>query len=327
MEPGEPAEEGKRHRRQNYDNHIHLDEIDVDDIVEGTTSSVLRRFIRTDSMELTNDPRFFQSNVIDKRLHAISKLLLVSSLILGTSMSQLFSLRKDMNFDGSKWCALTGCAQLVGFSMQVIVSFHCLIAVYTMSHQLYHIYRLMTSGPTGIELAGMYYLSPAIALWRHTAVKALLSGLWLFVLASGAILFVKFIKDGDALPQCFLTLKASHEPHDVIIMNPQDITGILPNVTTDSMLLQPLRKQMPNKSINLGPMGPMDVHLMFACAVLGAFIVCTLVLCHIRGVHKKAFAKHYTMLTEGGHSTSDVSGRFYSMSHRSTSSPMLDSRV
>jgi hypothetical protein len=151
---------------------------------------------RAESMDLSNDPRFFSGNVIDKRLEAFGKLTLISGLMLGTSMGQCFSLKKDMNL--AFQLPPIGFIQLLGFGLQMLCTFLCIISLYTIAHQLFYTYRLMTSGPTGFEAASMFYLNKTMTMWRHFAIKCLLNGLWVFILSSGVQLFSKFYKDAEA---------------------------------------------------------------------------------------------------------------------------------
>merc|ERR1719230_842244 len=110
--------------------------------------------------------------------------------------------------------------QFAGFLLEMIVSFMCLISLYTICHQLFYIFRLMTAGPTGFELASMFYLTKSIVMWRHIAIKALLNGLILFLVSSGITLFVKFIKDAATTPPKYIfinlndanTVKVPHNP-------------------------------------------------------------------------------------------------------------------
>merc|ERR1712014_210272 len=76
-----------------------------------------------DSMQVSNDPRFFSSNVMDKRLGAFKALTLVSSLMFGTSLGQVFKLKKDQDF--SKFDPLVGSIaiwQFISFSVALTVS-------------------------------------------------------------------------------------------------------------------------------------------------------------------------------------------------------------
>eukprot|EP00929_Paragymnodinium_shiwhaense_P016203 TRINITY_DN124409_c0_g1_i1.p1 TRINITY_DN124409_c0_g1~~TRINITY_DN124409_c0_g1_i1.p1 ORF type:complete len:268 (+),score=57.94 TRINITY_DN124409_c0_g1_i1:168-971(+) len=148
---------------------------------------------RAESMELNNDPRFFSGNIIDKRLKAFHKLSIVSGLMLGTSMDNCFELKKNMDF--TLVYPYIGYMQFFGFLCQMTVTFLCMISLYTIAHQLFYTYRLMTSGPTGFEAASMFYLNHTMTMWRHFSIKCLFNGLGLFIFSSGVQLFVKFYKD------------------------------------------------------------------------------------------------------------------------------------
>ena len=52
---------------------------------------VLSHFVRAESIDLVNDPTYFTSNVVDKRLGSLGKLSVVSPLMLGTSFGQMFA--------------------------------------------------------------------------------------------------------------------------------------------------------------------------------------------------------------------------------------------
>jgi len=151
---------------------------------------------RAESMDLSNDPRFFSGNVIDKRLQAFGGLSIISGLMLGTSMGQCFSLKKDMDLTWE--FPFMGYIQLLGFCLQMLCTFLCVIALYTIAHQLFYTFRLMTSGPTGFEAASMFYLNKTMTMWRHFSIKCLLNGLWVFILSSGVQLLSKFYKDAEA---------------------------------------------------------------------------------------------------------------------------------
>eukprot|EP00747_Dinoflagellata_sp_TGD_P111324 gnl/TRDRNA2_/TRDRNA2_171199_c0_seq9.p1 gnl/TRDRNA2_/TRDRNA2_171199_c0~~gnl/TRDRNA2_/TRDRNA2_171199_c0_seq9.p1 ORF type:complete len:267 (-),score=41.96 gnl/TRDRNA2_/TRDRNA2_171199_c0_seq9:123-875(-) len=149
--------------------------------------------IRAESMDLNNDPRFFSSNVLDKRLKAFAGLSLVSGLMVGNSIGQCFSMPKDM--DLSEW---PGIVQLVAFLLMNCVLFMDVTAVVVLVHQLFYTYRLMTAGPTGFEIAATFYLNGNIIMFRHLAIKCLLLSLPIFLTGSGLQLVVAF--HTDALP-------------------------------------------------------------------------------------------------------------------------------
>mmetsp|Transcript_21872 Transcript_21872/g.40235 ORF Transcript_21872/g.40235 Transcript_21872/m.40235 type:complete len:262 (-) Transcript_21872:103-888(-) len=150
---------------------------------------------RADSMDVSNDPRFFSDNVLNYRLAAFNGLSVVSGLLVQNSMDHIFDMNKSMNpatWDG-RW-------QLVSFCILNVCLFGNLLATYVGVAQPYHTIRLMTAGPTGFECAKSYYLDSSIIAWRHTAIKAMLLSLPLFVASQGLRLVVKFDRGTKADP-------------------------------------------------------------------------------------------------------------------------------
>lgn len=152
-------------------------------------------FIRCDSMDIANDPRFFTGNVIDKRLAAFGGLAVVSGLLVQNAIDQSFSMRKDLNFT-----TLDGWAQTLGFTLLVFVLFSNMLSTYVGVAQPFHTYRLMTAGPTGFEMAAAYYLNPEIVYWRHLTIKLMLWSMPLYLLSSGFRFVAKFPRDLTAEP-------------------------------------------------------------------------------------------------------------------------------
>jgi len=142
--------------------------------------------VRGESMQLTNDPRFFQSTVLGKRLAAFSGLSVVSGLLVGTC-SEVIGMKKDINvyeFDGQ--------LQLCSLVIMSVVLYANIVATYIGVAQTYHTIRLETAGPTGFEMAASYYLNPNIVAWRHLAIKCMLNSLPLFMVSTGFRMQVKF---------------------------------------------------------------------------------------------------------------------------------------
>merc|ERR1719160_519794 len=142
--------------------------------------------VHSESMEMTNDPRFFQGSVLNKRLAAFSSLSVVSGLMVGTSTA-VIHLKKDMDL----W-TLDGQLQFLSFGIMTAVLFANIIATYIGVAQVYHAYRLETAGPTGFEMATSYYLNPNIVSWRHIAIKGMLHSLPLFLISTGIRIQVNF---------------------------------------------------------------------------------------------------------------------------------------
>jgi hypothetical protein len=153
-------------------------------------------FVRCDSMDIANDPRFFTDNVIDKRLGAFAGLAVVSGLLVQNAIDQSFDMRKDLNFT-----SIEGWGQALGFAILCFVLFANMLATYVGVAQPYHTYRLMTAGPTGFEMAAAYYLNRTIVFWRHFTIKVMLWSMPLYLLSSGFRFIAKFPRDLTKEPE------------------------------------------------------------------------------------------------------------------------------
>ncbi|CAE8604808.1 unnamed protein product [Polarella glacialis] len=142
--------------------------------------------INSESMDLSNDPRFFQDSNLDKRLAAFGGLAVVSGLMVDTC-SEVISMKKDINF-----VTFSGISQFAAFFTMSVVLFLNILATYVGVAQIYHSYRLETAGPTGFEMAASYYLNPNIVCWRHLSIKAMLCSLPLFLISTGMRVAVNF---------------------------------------------------------------------------------------------------------------------------------------
>lgn len=259
----------------NYDEH---------DASEFDKLGVLRHFVRAESMDLVNDPRYFTSNVIDKRLGAFGKLSVVSSLMLGTSFGQMFALKKDMNFEEFEfgWIPM-GWMQFVAFLIQMCVAFMCLMAIYVIVHQTFYTYRLMTAGPHGFEQASMFYLSKGMCTWRHLAIRCIFNGLWLYIVASGLLVFVKFFKDAKG---------ANKGPTKVVVLNAPPESPAAPE-HHDTLSL--------------------EVHTILGGCLLFVFLCFACLLVKVRSEHLSSFQKHYHFAHD---MTAGLMRSHYDMSHR-----------
>lgn len=251
-------------------------------------------FARAESMALSNDPRFFASNVIDKRLAAFGKLSIVSGLMVGTSIGQVFALKKDMDLSET-----LGQVQLIGFLMMTLVVFMCLLALYVIAHQLFYTYRLLTAGPTGFEQAATFYLSRTVTMWRHIAIKSLLNGLWLFIASTGVCLYVKFKKDAlDAKPKTIFVLNLANGTSSVNRL--KQFTGI---------------DGGPQSHLNLG------LHEGIGIVILVVYIGYAGLLCYVRSQHLHAFRHCYA---EAKAATQPLLSSVHEMSTHRSRSRFLD---
>jgi len=133
---------------------------------------------RSDSMDLSNDPRLFQGSILDKRMAAFSGLQVVAGLMCGTSLSRMAVGNMD-------FFTLEGKIHAVQFLLIAASLLMNIIATYVSVAQIYHVYRLETAGPTGFEMATSYYLNQNIVAWRHLAIKCLLLSLPIFLVCTG----------------------------------------------------------------------------------------------------------------------------------------------
>lgn len=142
--------------------------------------------VHSESMDMSNDPRFFQGSVLNKRLAAFSSLSVVSGLMTGTATA-VISMKKDMGL-----FTMDGLLEMVSFAIMTFVLMANIVATYVGVAQVYHAYRLETAGPTGFEMATSYYLNPNIVSWRHVAIKGMLHSLPLFLVSTGLRICINF---------------------------------------------------------------------------------------------------------------------------------------
>lgn len=152
---------------------------------------------RSYSMDVVNDPRFFQDNVINYRLAAFGGLAVVSGLMVQNCMGQLFDMDKNMQIYTRNHSIYhpNGICQLIAFFMLVCILFMNMLAMYIGVAQPYHTMRLMTAGPTGFDTAAAYYLNKNIVTFRHFAIKGALLSMPMYILQMGIRMVVKFDRD------------------------------------------------------------------------------------------------------------------------------------
>jgi len=153
-------------------------------------------------MDVTNDPRFFEDNVINQRLAAFGGLAVISGLLVQNAMDNICDMNKRMYklYAGGDLSVWDHGLTFVSFLVLLIVFVANMLAVYVGVAQPYHTIRLVTAGPQGFEAASAYYLNKDITAWRHLAIKGMLVALPLYVLQLGLRLMVKFDRQTRADP-------------------------------------------------------------------------------------------------------------------------------
>lgn len=149
---------------------------------------------REGTAELTNDPRFMMENVLDKRLAAFEAIGIVTEILATEAGKQCFEMAADFTWTGP--LLLFSILQVIGFLIMVAVMFMDLIAVSTLSLQLFFAIRLMTAGPTGFDKSARFYADRRMWLWRERAIFGVKWSVVGFFLSSGIMLCVKFYVEG-----------------------------------------------------------------------------------------------------------------------------------
>lgn len=166
------------------DDVVDIQELPASACVDATFRAVLPR---EHSMELHNDPRFFASNVIEKRLTAFAGLSLIASLTTGAALEQCFRLSHDVNMKSG--VSHRDVLEILGFFCMAAVLFMSLCSTIIFVYQTFFTNRLMTAGATGFELAADFYLHRDVVNWRHFGVRCLGYGLPLIMLSAGLLLY------------------------------------------------------------------------------------------------------------------------------------------
>jgi len=241
-------------------------------------------------MHITNDPRFFAGNVMDKRLAALKTLTLVSSIMFGTALGQCFALKKDMNFSKFSFGVYDiAIWQMIGFSLALLVAVQCLLSLYIIAQQLFYTYRLMTAGALGFDIAAVFYLTRTITMWRHLAIKALFNGLMKFLMLVGIQLFVKFYKDAD---------DAQDKHEHTMIVNFDGFNSVNRTVFEIAKATQKL---------------DLRVHAAIGYVVLVICLCCALLMYFINKHHVAVFTENYKHCEAQTHSIQEA---FRTMSQR-----------
>jgi hypothetical protein len=142
-------------------------------------------------MPLQNDPRFFNDNVLDKRLASFTALSIVSSIMVGAACDNFVPFEEDRIQFETPFDVFRSCVAIVGFLLMCGVFLMNVVATMVFGVQFYYVYRLMTANAIGFESSKEFYLDPEMCRWRHMSVKGLIWGMPLFVLSVGCMLSIK----------------------------------------------------------------------------------------------------------------------------------------
>lgn len=145
--------------------------------------------------ELTNDPRFFTENVIDKRLAAFEAVAIVTAMMSEVALKETLALAGEFKFVGVH--IHVAIFQCIGEALMVSVMFVSTLASGVLSMQLFYTIRLMTASPTGFDKASRFYQDRRMWLWRERAMSGVKYSLVAMLQSMGFMLYVMFFMQGS----------------------------------------------------------------------------------------------------------------------------------
>jgi len=169
----------------------HSDITNTDMLMTDETENLVREH----TAELTNDPRFFTENVIDKRLAAFEALAIVSAMMGEVALKETLGLASEFKLVG-EYIHLA-VFQMIGEALMVSVMFVSSLASGVLSLQLFYTIRLMTASPTGFDKAARFYQDSSMWLWRERAINGVKYSLIAILQSLGFMLYVKIFMEGS----------------------------------------------------------------------------------------------------------------------------------
>lgn len=156
--------------------------------------------LRQESVEVSNDPRIFLDNVIAKRLGAFETVAVAAILLASVSISTLLAMEENHEHP----------VEYVGLFLMNCVFVMNLFCVLVITKQYYQIFRLMTSGPTGFEIAKSYYLNQNIMTMRHVATGGFFYSIPMFIIAIACMIWTKLEhRYSMSVPMCVIEIAAA----------------------------------------------------------------------------------------------------------------------
>lgn len=144
------------------------------------------QFVRSESMHINNDPRFFTDSVLLKRLDGF-RVVAVTSTIFCT-----LSVKNVMLLESSKLKVQDHPLQLVALVLMTLVFMLNILTVIVLVSQTFHVWRLTTTGSTGFEVSRSYYTNHNIVVARRWATRGFFISVPMFVIAMASTNYVEF---------------------------------------------------------------------------------------------------------------------------------------
>jgi len=172
---------------------INFRDFDGDTNSEPVMFAVLDPLIRTESVDVNNDPRIMSDSVISHRLNGFASVVVASMLLCSLAFSAILTLVPAQH--GEKGFSVLKLAALVGNVTTVCLNLFCTVVVI---QQMYLINRIATSGAMGFEMAKSLYLSKTYVMIRHVGISCFYRSIPLFVMTLAVMVWEQVCPRNDA---------------------------------------------------------------------------------------------------------------------------------
>jgi len=172
---------------------INFRDFDGDTNSEPVMFAVLDPLIRTESVDVNNDPRIMSDSVISHRLNGFASVVVASMLLCSLAFSAILTLVPAQR--GEKGFSILKLAALVGNVTTVCLNLFCTVVVI---QQMYLINRIATSGAMGFEMAKSLYLSKTYVMIRHVGISCFYRSIPLFVMTLAVMVWEQVCPRNDA---------------------------------------------------------------------------------------------------------------------------------
>jgi len=150
----------------------------------------INNLIRTDSVDVTNDPRIMSDSVIAHRISGFSNVVVAAMLLCTLAFSAVLVLTPGHGRAFSYFNLFALCGMLATTCMNLF----CTVVVI---QQSYLVNRISTSGAMGFEMAKSLYLNRSYVTLRHLAISCFFKSIPGFVIATALMVWDDVCPEGS----------------------------------------------------------------------------------------------------------------------------------
>jgi len=154
--------------------------------------AILDPLIRTESVDVNNDPRIMSDSVIAHRLSGFSTVVVAAMLLCSLAFSAVLATAPGLH-DKFNWLKLVG---QVGMLITVCLNLFCTVVVI---QQMYLVNRIATSGSMGFEMSKSLYLSKTYVTIRHLGISCFYKSIPLFLGSTAVMVWDQVSPRNNAL--------------------------------------------------------------------------------------------------------------------------------